>query len=58
MNKPKTKLIVKHLNNGESVRRTALLSKCSTGLVQKVLRTMKSIEENRVKAKAVKDAKK
>lgn len=36
LNKPKVKTVMKHLNAGESIRRTALLSKCSTGLVQKV----------------------
>lgn len=41
LNKPKVKTVMKHLNAGESIRRTALLSKCSTGLVQKVLRAMK-----------------
>ena len=38
MNKAKTNTILKHLKSGESVRRTALLSKCSVSLVQKVLK--------------------
>ena len=38
MNKAKTNIILKHLKNGESVRRTALLSKCSVSLVQKVVK--------------------
>lgn len=38
MNKAKTNTIIKHLNNGESIRRTALLSKCSVSLVQKVVK--------------------
>jgi DNA invertase Pin-like site-specific DNA recombinase len=38
MNKAKTKTILKHIKSGESVRRTALLSKCSVSLVQKVLK--------------------
>ena len=38
MNKAKTNTILKHIKNGESVRRTALLSKCSVSLVQKVLK--------------------
>lgn len=38
MNKAKTNTILKHINNGESVRRTALLSKCSVSLVQKVIK--------------------
>lgn len=45
LNKPKTKLIIKHLNAGESVRRTALLSKCSTGLVQKVKKIKNELTE-------------
>lgn len=44
LQKPKSKLITKHLNNGESVRRTALLTKSSTGLVQKVKRSLKLVE--------------
>lgn len=38
MNKAKTNIILKHLKNGESVRRAALLSKCSVSLVQKVVK--------------------
>lgn len=38
MNKAKTNTILKHLKNGESIRRTALLSKCSVSLVQKVVK--------------------
>jgi DNA invertase Pin-like site-specific DNA recombinase len=38
MNKAKTKTIIKHLKNGESIRHTALLSKCSVSLVQKVVK--------------------
>lgn len=38
MNKAKTNTVLKHLKNGESIRRTALLSKCSISLVQKVVK--------------------
>jgi DNA invertase Pin-like site-specific DNA recombinase len=38
MNKAKTNTIIKHLKNGESIRHTALLSKCSVSLVQKVIK--------------------
>lgn len=38
MNKAKTNTILKHLKCGESIRRTALLSKCSVSLVQKVVK--------------------
>ena len=38
MNKAKTNTIIKHLKNGESIRHTALLSKCSVSLVQKVVK--------------------
>ena len=38
--KPLSKKIVKELNNGESVRRTANLCNCSTGSVQKVKRSI------------------
>jgi len=36
MNKAKSQIILKHLKNGESVRRTALLSKSSINTVRKV----------------------
>jgi len=36
LNKRKSKVIAKYLNEGNSIRRTALLSKSSIGLVQKV----------------------
>jgi DNA invertase Pin-like site-specific DNA recombinase len=36
MNKAKSQIILKHLKNGETVRRTALLSKSSINLVRKV----------------------
>ena len=38
MNKAKTNTIIKHLKNGESIRHTASLSKCSVSLVQKVVK--------------------
>tara|TARA_R110000782_G_scaffold189074_1_gene279050 strand:- start:230 stop:823 length:594 start_codon:yes stop_codon:yes gene_type:complete len=38
MNKAKTSIIIKHLKRGESIRNTALLSKCSISLVQKVIK--------------------
>jgi DNA invertase Pin-like site-specific DNA recombinase len=38
LNKAKTNTILKHLKSGESIRRTALLSKCSVSLVQKVVK--------------------
>jgi DNA invertase Pin-like site-specific DNA recombinase len=40
-NKDSTKRIVKYLNKGESIQRTALLSKTSTGTVKKVKRFIK-----------------
>ena len=36
LSKTKVQTIIRHLNNGESIRRTALLSKASISLVQKV----------------------
>ena len=36
LNKPKNKLIAKHLKNNESIRRTALLSGASANTVSKV----------------------
>ena len=38
MNKAKIKTIIKHLKKGKSIRDTALLSKCSASLVQKVVK--------------------
>jgi hypothetical protein len=40
-NKDSTKRIVKYLNKGESIQRTALLSKTSTGTVKKVKKFIK-----------------
>lgn len=45
LNKRKSKLIIKYLNEGNSVRRTALLSKSSLGLVQKVSTCLREIRE-------------
>ena len=36
LSKTKVQAVIRHLNNGESIRRTALLSKASISLVQKV----------------------
>lgn len=41
LNKESTKQIIKHLNNGESIKRSALLSKCSEGKVKKVKKLMR-----------------
>ena len=43
MNKISTKSILKYLKQGESISRTALLSKTSTGTVKKVKRMLKEI---------------
>ena len=42
--KPDTKKIIKYLNEGNSLRRSALLSKASLGKVQKVARVLEGIE--------------
>lgn len=47
--KPDTKKIIKYLNEGNSLRRSALLSKTSLGKVQKVARVLEEIEKDKVK---------
>jgi DNA invertase Pin-like site-specific DNA recombinase len=47
--KSDTKKIVKYLNEGNSLRRTALLSQASLGKVQKVVRILKDIDSDKVK---------
>ena len=47
--KSDTKKIVKYLNEGNSLRRTALLSQASLGKVQKVVRILKDIDSDKKK---------
>jgi DNA invertase Pin-like site-specific DNA recombinase len=47
--KSDTKKIIKYLNEGNSLRRTALLSKASLGKVQKVVRMLKDIDSDKRK---------
>ena len=47
--KPDTKKIIKYLNEGNSLRRSALLSKASLGKVQKVARVLEDIKNDKVK---------
>lgn len=47
--KSDTKKIIKYLNEGNSLRRTALLSKASLGKVQKVARVLEDMEKDKVK---------
>ena len=47
--KSDTKKIIKYLNEGNSLRRSALLSKASLGKVQKVARVLEEIEKDKVK---------
>jgi DNA invertase Pin-like site-specific DNA recombinase len=47
--KSDTKKIVKYLNEGNSLRRTALLSQASLGKVQKVVRILKDIDNDKKK---------
>jgi len=47
--KSDTKKIVKYLNEGNSLRRTALLSQASLGKVQKVVRMLKDIDSDKKK---------
>ena len=47
--KSDTKKIIKYLNEGNSLRRTALLSKASLGKVQKVVRILKDIDSDKRK---------
>ena len=47
--KPDTKKIIKYLNEGNSLRRSALLSKASLGKVQKVARVLDEMEKEKVK---------
>lgn len=42
LNKAKSQTIIRHLNKGETVRRTALLSKLSINTVRKVQRLIKT----------------
>jgi DNA invertase Pin-like site-specific DNA recombinase len=49
--KSDTKKIIKYLNEGNSLRRTALLSKASLGKVQKVARILKDIDSDKRKIK-------
>ena len=47
--KSDTKKIIKYLNEGNSLRRSALLSKASLGKVQKVARVLEEIKNDKVK---------
>jgi DNA invertase Pin-like site-specific DNA recombinase len=47
--KSDTKKIIKYLNEGNSLRRTALLSQASLGKVQKVVRILKDIDSDKKK---------
>jgi len=47
--KSDTKKIIKYLNEGNSLRRTSLLSKASLGKVQKVVRILKDIDSDKRK---------
>jgi DNA invertase Pin-like site-specific DNA recombinase len=47
--KSDTKKIIKYLNEGNSLRRTALLSKASLGKVQKVVRVLEGMEKDKIK---------
>ena len=47
--KSDTKKIIKYLNEGNSLRRSALLSKASLGKVQKVARVLEDIKNDKVK---------
>jgi len=47
--KSDTKKIIKYLNEGNSLRRTALLSQASLGKVQKVVRMLKDIDSDKRK---------
>jgi DNA invertase Pin-like site-specific DNA recombinase len=49
--KSDTKKIIKYLNEGNSLRRTALLSQASLGKVQKVVRILKDIDSDKKKIK-------
>ena len=49
LSKSDTKKIIKYLNEGNSLRRSALLSKASLGKVQKVARVLEEIENDKVK---------
>ena len=49
LSKSDTKKIIKYLNEGNSLRRSALLSKASLGKVQKVARVLEEIEKDKVK---------
>lgn len=42
LNKPKVQKVIKYLNEGESIRRTALLSKSSVSLVMKTKKLLKT----------------
>ena len=49
LSKSDTKKIIKYLNEGNSLRRSALLSKASLGKVQKVARVLEDMEKDKVK---------
>ena len=49
LSKSDTKKIIKYLNEGNSLRRSALLSKASLGKVQKVARVLEEMEKDKVK---------
>ena len=49
LSKSDTKKIIKYLNEGNSLRRSALLSKASLGKVQKVARMLEDIKKDKVK---------
>ena len=49
LSKSDTKKIIKYLNEGNSLRRSALLSKASLGKVQKVARVLEDIKNDKVK---------
>ena len=56
LNKPKVKLVIKHLKQGESVRRSAKLSGCSVSLVQKVKKLI-DIDSKKSSAQSSKEEK-
>ena len=49
LSKSDTKKIIKYLNEGNSLRRSALLSKASLGKVQKVARVLEDMEKDKIK---------
>lgn len=49
LSKSDTKKIIKYLNEGNSLRRSALLSKASLGKVQKVARILNEVDKDKIK---------